>query len=144
MGSGEGKPRVRAPGQCSTGRVNRGDGGPSVPAVLVILDRRVDGEWWSVLSVVGHEQELEYLSLDIQGASVEIGVDRFGAAWIEVRVGYARSSTIEEFRSEDPIRLELGFSPSGPGHLLILFRDEGGSVFLAHGFALPAGDLAAG
>ena len=42
------------------------------------------------------------------------------------------------------MKFDLGFQPSTPGHFLILFKDEHGSVFSAQGAALRMGDFAAG
>ncbi|MGH2652242.1 MAG: hypothetical protein ACRDHK_13650, partial [Actinomycetota bacterium] len=87
------------------------------------------------------------LSVDIWGETADMYVDRLGAETVEFLIGYG---TGEERRAEagpgvSEVTIDLsGVDRTRQGHLLILFRDANGRVFVAQGFPLPAGDYAVG
>jgi hypothetical protein len=119
--------------------VERADGGAPV---VVAVSRLVNGKWWSI-TWVGVRRD-HPLGMSIRGRQVSMSFDRRGADSVDVTVGYGGTNATTTFPEHEEVQFDLGFKPSTPGHFIVLFKDERGSVFAAQGAALPSGDFAAG
>jgi hypothetical protein len=132
------RPDAHAGAEALEYRILREPGGPEIRVVVaqVIGDR-----WWAVIRASSQSSEVNVV---VEADVATISFPRHGAAVVEARLGYGSGDNIEHVEEAPGDITELtfdlgrlGFDSSRPGHLLLLYRDDGGSVFRAMAIALP-------
>jgi DNA-binding beta-propeller fold protein YncE len=126
-------------------RVTRGDGGGDV---IVRAERSLEGMYWAVQGIRG---DLAAPTVNVIDGSVDLAFDLQGASSVDIEVGYGDRETVQttdgpeaSFILPFPHHRPPSGLPTTTGHILLLFRDDQGRVFDAHGFPLPSGDYVGG
>jgi streptogramin lyase len=113
---------------------------PAGPEIRVVVAQVIGDRWWAVTRASTPNSEV---NVGVEGGVATVSFPRYGAAVVEARLGYGAGDNIEHVEEAAGIITELtfnlgqlGFDSSRPGHLLLLYRDDSGSVFRAMAIAL--------
>jgi streptogramin lyase len=107
--------------------------------ILVEVAQVIGDRWWAVIDAATPTFEGV---VEVEGTNAVVTFDRHGAAVVEARLGYGASDLIEHIEEArggaTEMRFDLRpFDTSLPGHLLVLYRDAGGTVIGAWAAPLP-------